>query len=213
MSSSTSTQVYATNENDSQRRTAKKRKHEEERLQEKQLEKEDEPNPNLNPHAFQNSSTHYNTLNFTRVLKDDFPELKYRSRKHDEDRSTVHYGQRKLHLSEIEFLTNFSKEIDDLQQKIVLIYAGAAPGTHISKLSSMFPFINFVLVDPANFIVKETDRIEIIQECFTNEMALEMSDKYKDDIILFISDIRVFGPGNSKDKKHLWSLIFLPRLT
>jgi hypothetical protein len=127
---------------------------------------------------------------------DDFPELKYRPRKHDEDRSTVHFGQRKLHLSEIEFLTNFCKDISDIDKKITLIYAGAAPGTHITKLSSMFPFIKFVLVDPADFIVKPVEnRIEIIQDYFDDIMAGTMMDKYKNDLRLFISDIRVYGPG------------------
>ena len=151
----------------------------------------------LNPHAFQNTSTKY-TDNFTRILKDDFPELKYRPRQHDEDRSTVHYGQRKLHLSEIEFLTNFCKDIPEMTKKVTLIYAGAAPGTHIAKLSSMFPFINFVLVDPAPFIVKATKNIETIQDFFTDRMAEEMVFKYKDDLRLFISDIRLNGPGIKK---------------
>lgn len=151
-------------------------------------------NPKLNPHVYQNESAAYMDK-FVRILTDDFPELKYRPRQHDEDRSTVHFGQRKLHLSEIEFLTNFCKDISEIKEKITLIYAGAAPGTHITKLSSMFPFINFVLVDPAPFIVKPSEQIEIIEDYFTDSMAEDMFSKYKNDLRLFISDIRVFGPG------------------
>ena len=154
--------------------------------------------PKQNPHTYQNQSSEYSNT-FTRILVDDFPELKYRPRRHDEDRSTVHFGQRKLHLSEIEFLTNFCKDLSDFTKTVTMIYAGAAPGTHISKLSSMFPFIKFVLVDPADFIVKPIkNRIEIIQDYFTDSMARDMMSKYENDLRLFISDIRVFGPGKEK---------------
>jgi hypothetical protein len=150
--------------------------------------------PKLNPHTYQNETAEYSST-FKRILDDDFPVLKYRPRRPDEDRSTVHFGQRKLHLSEIEFLTNICKEISEINNKITLIYAGAAPGTHISMLSSMFPFIDFVLVDPAAFIVKETERIKIIQDYFTDSMAEQMLSEYKNNLRLFISDIRVSGPG------------------
>jgi hypothetical protein len=151
-------------------------------------------NPKLNPHTYQNETVEYSST-FKRILDDDFPVLKYRPRRPDEDRSTVHFGQRKLHLSEIEFLTNFCKEISETNNKITLIYAGAAPGTHISKLSSMFPFIDFVLVDPAAFIVKPTERIKVIQDYFTDSLAEKMLSEYKNSLRLFISDIRVNGPG------------------
>jgi hypothetical protein len=32
-----------------------------------------------------------------------------------------------------------------------LVYAGAAPGTHIPALAALFPGVHFVLVDPAPF--------------------------------------------------------------
>jgi cap2 methyltransferase len=151
-------------------------------------------NPKFNPHTYQNEAAEYSST-FKRILDNRFPVLKYRPRRPDEDRSTVHFGQRKLHLSEIEFLTNICKEISEINKKITLIYAGAAPGTHISKLSSMFPFIDFVLVDPAEFIVKPTERIKIIQDYFTDSMAKQMLSEYKNNLRLFISDIRVSGPG------------------
>jgi hypothetical protein len=164
-----------------------------------------EPNPALNPHTYQNKDCKYiDRSRFFRVLSDDYPSnVEYKPRRPDDDRSTVHFGQRKLHLSEIEFLTNFCKELDEYVEyslkkassDVVLIYAGAAPGIHISKLSDMFPFIKFVLIDPADFHVKETERIQIIQEYFTDQMARELKKEYTNQTILFISDIRVFGPG------------------
>lgn len=153
-------------------------------------------NPSLNPHTLQNPSSYYTTEKLVRICSDDFQELKYRPRKPDEDRSTVHFGQRKLYLSEMEFLTNITREIDTKNdKKIVVIYAGAAPGIHISSLSLMFPFVKFVLVDPAKFQVKKTSKIEIIQDFFTDKMAEDMKQEYKNCLRYFISDIRLYGPG------------------
>ena len=57
-----------------------------------------------------------------------------------------HWGQRKLLFSEIEFLTLYGH----LAKTVV--YAGAAPGTHINYLSKeLFPEHKWVLVDPAPF--------------------------------------------------------------
>lgn len=51
------------------------------------------------------------------------------------------------------------------------MYAGAAPGSHTNYLSDLFPDLNFVLVDPAPFIARETNRVRIWQTFFTDEMA------------------------------------------
>lgn len=56
------------------------------------------------------------------------------------------WGQRKLLLTEIEFLTEFAKDGD------TVLYIGAAPGTHIPYLAGeLFPYVAFVLYDPARF--------------------------------------------------------------
>jgi hypothetical protein len=60
-----------------------------------------------------------------------------------------HWGQRKLLLSEIEFLTDWAP----LDRDSIVVYAGAAPGTHIAFLAEMFPRLSFVLVDPSEFKV------------------------------------------------------------
>jgi hypothetical protein len=69
-------------------------------------------------------------------------------------------GQRKLLLSEIEFLTLFARPGD------VVVYAGAAPGYHIPYLLDLFPFIKMVLVDPRQFGCQCTDRLAIRQVYF-----------------------------------------------
>ena len=86
-------------------------------------------------------------------------------RRRGERKSTVHWGQRKLLLSEIEFLTRYS------QDGMTVVYAGAAPGTHISYLSELFPSLRFVLVDPADFHCYPTDRIVVLEEFFTDEVS------------------------------------------
>ena len=54
----------------------------------------------------------------------------------------LHLGQRKLLLTEVNFLTNYS----DLSKNIN--YIGAAPGHHIEFLSTLFSDHTFYLYDP-----------------------------------------------------------------
>jgi hypothetical protein len=118
---------------------------------------------------------------FTRILQDDTPRMPYR-RRTDEVKTVLHWGQRKLLMSEIEFLTLFATS------GATVVYAGAAPGTHIGFLSDMFPEVHFHLVDPAPFTVQPTDKITIVQSLFTDAMASDLAATHND--ILFISDIR-----------------------
>jgi hypothetical protein len=76
----------------------------------------------------------------------------------------VHWGQRKLLLSEIEFLTHYA------EPGITVVYAGAAPGTHIPYLAGLFPGVSFVLVDPNKFNCVSSGRIVVRQEYFTHEV-------------------------------------------
>lgn len=55
----------------------------------------------------------------------------------------VHLGQRKLLLSEIQFLSKVNTEY--------CLYAGAAPGNKTHYLSQLFPKIKFILIDPNKF--------------------------------------------------------------
>jgi len=125
-----------------------------------------------------------------RVLKDDAKEWKY-SEIDELLKTTIYWGQRKLLISEIDFLTDYAKEGD------TIIYAGAAPGEHISILVEMFPNFEYICVDPykggfsKELLSKANNKnykITLINDYFTDKMATEMSKKYKN--ILFISDIR-----------------------
>jgi hypothetical protein len=122
--------------------------------------------------------------------------MKYH-RRTTEVKPQLHWGQRKLLLSEIEFLTLFTKPDDEVKQWLV-VYAGAADGKHDIYLSELFPQCEFHLYDPAKFdsaLVKysEThDNIKIFNEYFTDEVC----EKYKGkNNVLFISDIRSVPEG------------------
>jgi len=118
---------------------------------------------------------------FKRELSFEDPKLPYRSSK-GQLRISLHHGQRKLLLSEIEFLTQFGR----MSRNVV--YAGAAPGYHIPLLAKLFPRHTFYLYDPAKFGIRSTSNIRIYQECFTDEIATQLSETLLD--ILFICDIR-----------------------
>ena len=131
---------------------------------------------------------------------------KYRRRQH-EVKSVLHWGQRKLLLAEIEFLTHHGPPQPQPQPQpaatTTVVYAGAAPGTHIPMLAALFPHLRFVLIDPAPFRIRDTAQratlpptllppaqpmtnVVIRQERFTDELAATFSDSD----CLFISDIR-----------------------
>jgi cap2 methyltransferase len=111
------------------------------------------------------------------------PRLPYRKRE-GEEKTVIHWGQRKLLMSEIEFLSLFG----DGEPGKMVVYAGAAPGTHIAFLSGMFPELHFFCVDPAPFTVKETAKITIVQDFFSDEMAQRLGEEHPG--LLFISDIQ-----------------------
>jgi len=124
-----------------------------------------------------------------RVLAADAPKLPYRRRKYDM-KSVIHWGQRKLLLSEIEFLTNYGHPESDI------VYAGAAPGIHIPYLAGLFPDNKWILIDPAKFCeeVNRHERISARQEFFTDATCKEFAGKQ----VLFISDIRSANPSKQK---------------
>ena len=129
-----------------------------------------------------------------RILDDNLPRVEYK-RRGKEVKTVLHWGQRKLLLTEIEFFTMYFKTININEKKsIYAIYAGSAPGTHILYLSKLFPLIHFELYDPRDFcsnLLKNTKKIKTHIQYFTDETANNWkSEDHPDKIILFISDIR-----------------------
>lgn len=101
------------------------------------------------------------------------------------ERTSVHWGQRKLILSEIQFFTLFWDP--SKIPKPICVYAGAASGAHIPLLSTMFPALTFECYDPRPFAIKGTERIKLHRQFFTNETAQQWSNRPD---VFFISDIR-----------------------
>lgn len=121
---------------------------------------------------------------FNMQLVDSVPYIPYR-RINNELKLSLHWGQRKLLMTEIFFLAKFSA-----LSKTVL-YAGSAPGTHIPFLLEIFPKHKFILYDPRDFSPKlrpfeKSGRVEIYQEYMTDDVAR----KFQNQDILFVSDIR-----------------------
>lgn len=150
-------------------------------------------NENITKISKNNVHNHSHSIslpNVSRTLQKDAPRKKYKKRQKEEPLAN-HWGQRKLFLVEIEFLTNYTNK----KHKTIVVYPGAAPGTHIKYLSELFPHCYFILVDPCPFKVKPcADNIEIRNEYFTHQMAQELYDEYRvkcpDTHLLFMSDIR-----------------------
>ena len=138
-----------------------------------------------NPHVLQvdlNANSGYESkedIPFARTLRDDSPRLKYR-RRQNEVKTVLHWGQRKLLLSEIEFLTKYG------QLSNIVVYAGAAPGTHLNILAELFKDKKFVCVDPAPFNIRPTSQFDLRRQLFEDKTAEEFKGKN----VLFISDIR-----------------------
>ena len=101
----------------------------------------------------------------------------------------LHVGQRKLLMCELDFLTDYALDGD-----IVVVYAGAAPGTHMVALTELFPNVIFHLYDTRPFSpvlynkVTHKSREHLI--IFSEYMTVSTATTYKDKKVLFISDIR-----------------------
>lgn len=121
--------------------------------------------------------THYPShLPFPVVLDNNFPEAPYCSRNKD-IKSAIHWGQRKLIVSEIQFLSQYCRE--DVSYHIV--YVGSAPGTHIAFLDEMFLCRHtWELIDPGMFdrdTLQGRDNIELRNEFFTNDVAYRINSR------------------------------------
>ena len=100
----------------------------------------------------------------------------------------LHYGQKKLFLVEVAFLTRFAHLADEI------VYVGAAPGTHLTLLQEFFADHKFVCYDPLPFVVTENEKLTIKKQFFTEIDAKEWAAKGKTGKkFLFISDIRFDG--------------------
>lgn len=118
---------------------------------------------------------------FSRIVSMDDRRLPYRYS--EKAPRALHWGQRKLFMSELEFLTLHGH----LSRTIV--YVGAASGEHTIYLSKLFPHHRFILYDPRDFAegLKPLNNVEIHQQFFTDDDV----EQYKGRDVLFICDMRV----------------------
>lgn len=62
-----------------------------------------------------------------------------------------HWGQLKLLMSEIKFLTQIYQESNKVWPTNTIVYIGSAPGYHIPMLMKLFPHFRMILIDPCPF--------------------------------------------------------------
>ena len=117
---------------------------------------------------------------FPEFFDDDFPTEAYRSR-FGEVKTAVHWGQRKLLLSEIQLLAKYAKEGVSYH----IVYAGSAPGTHLGFLDDLFERVHtWELVDPGRFdvaVLGPRKNFKLRNEFFTNMTAYGIAaDRMRD---------------------------------
>lgn len=142
--------------------------------------------------SYQKNINNDNYKKLFRILPNDMKREVY-YRRTNEIKNVMHWGQRKLLLSEIEFLTLYFTNNNTIGKDVYVIYAGSAPGTHILYLSKLFPTVYFELYDPREFSdkLKNSRMIKTHIQYFTDETAkMWDTDEHPDKVILFISDIR-----------------------
>ena len=123
---------------------------------------------------------------FTRIVSDDYPALPYRERRF-ELKSVVPWGQRRLLLAEMEFLTAHAPLAESSSPSPTVVYVGAAPGAHLSHLARLFPSLAFHLVDPAPFqLPQAAPNVTVHSQLFDDSLALD----YCGQGVLLISDVR-----------------------
>jgi hypothetical protein len=117
----------------------------------------------------------------------------------------MHWGQRKLLLCEVYFLTRYIQEVNE---ELLVVYAGAAHGGHILHLIHLFPNFTWHLYDPAqfnralqNYSQTKGSKVRLFQKragWFNEQTAAKYapSGKYglKYPNVLFISDVRATPP-------------------
>ena len=107
-----------------------------------------------------------------------------------------HWGQKKLLLSEIQFLTRVYQKVSDFKNYVVL-YIGAAEGSHFPILYNMFPDLTWILYDPSKFssaIMKHPQKdksVFVYNTFFTDDSINDVKQKVGNKKILYICDMRL----------------------
>lgn len=136
-----------------------------------------------------------------------------------------HIGQRKLLLSEVQFLTHYYKHE---KQDPVVVYAGAAPGHHLTMLSNMFPRVKFILYDTIDFSMSPNSKndhyntFEIHKRPFSSDECASLKMTLMGKTMLFISDIRLISCSRESFERQVahdmnmqldWIRVLRPRMS
>ena len=122
---------------------------------------------------------------------------------------SCHWGQKKLVLSEIQFLTNVCKKLNTKSLKdYAVVYVGAADGFHFPILYNLFPELIWLLYDPGKFSKEsymhpQKQKIKIFNQFFTDETIKHAQQNAENRKILFICDIRL----STKDEQVYLDMI------
>lgn len=90
--------------------------------------------------------------------------------------TTCHYGQLKLFLSEVQFLTNMCVNINE---EAYVIYAGSAPGNKNLYLAELFPNMKFLFIDPEEHFFKMGSKNQYNNKNLMNRLLYFQTSRFK----------------------------------
>ena len=137
---------------------------------------------------------------FDKIIPETTNDLTFQSQYIGDARdfqSRCHWGQKKLLLSEIQFLTKVCQKLNTKSLKdYAVVYAGAAHGFHFPILYNLFPDLIWLLYDPARFSKEagmhpQKEKVKIFNQFFTDDTIKHAKQNSENRKILFISDIRL----------------------
>jgi len=127
------------------------------------------------------------------ILQDDARTKNYKEEENTIEKNNktdfYNWGQLKLFITNLQFLTNHIDKIDR-NKRPIFVYVGAAPSISTYTLAKMFPNVDFHLYDSADFYKKlnELNNIKLYKKYFTDDDAMEW--KKENDRVFYLSDIR-----------------------
>jgi len=145
----------------------------------------------------------YHNINNTSISEyfnkppEEVDELKNSSQYIDEFKDyppLCHWGQKKLLLSEIQLFTKICKTLNIKKlSDYIVVYIGAADGTHLPILFKMFPELSWLLYDPNKFNNNvKGENVKIFNQYFLDETIEHVKkNNINNKKIILISDIRV----------------------
>ena len=138
------------------------------------------------------------------ILKSNSKQKRYKKKSADTlEKNNLHYGQLKLLLSEMAIFS-----LPKAKKIKYVVYAGAAPGTHICVLSKFLPHVQWYLYDPRPVFDKclsKFKKVKTYVQYFTKQDAKKLREKLspKKGELMLISDIRSNTIEKAKKSSNL----------